>query len=466
MEKRTLIFTFILLYLIQFISADLAESNDLTLHIFDDCDIVNTCSDYGNQYTCEHNICNLDFYFISDTFGIDCTSSDYDCRCEWDVLSGSCSSAWDNVINPKCGNGIEEQGEECDDGNSDDTDGCHNNCTYNCGLSKPCIIGTHLCDDDTCAINCNFCDQGDSSCNYDGICDTDEGCTCLDCNEKQDQCGEGLICSLEDEQCCNPSSDGWCNPYCTYMDPDCEAGICGNGKEEQGEECDDGNNNDSDGCHNNCTYNCGLSKPCIIGTHLCDDDTCAINCNFCDQGDSSCNYDGICDTDEGCTCLDCNEKQDQCGEGLICSLEDEQCCNPSSDGWCNPYCTYMDPDCGNRLKIGYCQLEEYLSDDCDDGILETLLKGIWKWYPENNFTEKLVCLASIPHSVKNKTCINEPPAWHIDSPKRTLCIEKNYNVIDCPSSDNIPLNFFNIINLIFTFLIIGFIYTVFRLDKK
>lgn len=30
---------------------------------------------------------------------------------------------------PYCGNGIPEEGEECDDGNENDADACRNNCT-------------------------------------------------------------------------------------------------------------------------------------------------------------------------------------------------------------------------------------------------------------------------------------------------------------------------------------------------
>src|SRR5215831_6689960 len=51
------------------------------------------------------------------------------------------------VIADVCGNGIQEVGEECDDGNLDDTDGCLSSCKRNtCGDGKV-HLGTEECDD-------------------------------------------------------------------------------------------------------------------------------------------------------------------------------------------------------------------------------------------------------------------------------------------------------------------------------
>jgi cysteine-rich repeat protein len=59
---------------------------------------------------------------------------------------------------PVCGNGIQEAGEACDDGNSYDSDGCHNDCTKNnCqvfastfDLIQQAIFENHGCTNDLC----------------------------------------------------------------------------------------------------------------------------------------------------------------------------------------------------------------------------------------------------------------------------------------------------------------------------
>ncbi|HOZ56304.1 MAG TPA: DUF4215 domain-containing protein [bacterium] len=97
--------------------------------------------------------------------------------------------------NPECGNQIIEVGETCDDGNTDDTDGCRNDCT--------------------------FC--GDGIKNGSEECDGEDG--------------------INAEQNCSTS--------CTIETPKPK---CGNGKVEAGEECDDGNTNDGDGCNSYCLW--------------------------------------------------------------------------------------------------------------------------------------------------------------------------------------------------------------------
>ena len=86
---------------------------------------------------------------------------------------------------PECGDGIVEVGEECDDGNTDNQDGCLNTC-----ISASCGDGyVHL--------NTETCDDGNDS-NYD---DCRNDCT-------EPACGDGFVQPGEDCDDGNESDDG------------------------------------------------------------------------------------------------------------------------------------------------------------------------------------------------------------------------------------------------------------------
>jgi cysteine-rich repeat protein len=131
-----------------------------------------------------------------------------------------------NVSNPspRCGNGIVEAGEECDDGNNNNNDGCSNQCTINAANS-----------------NCG-----------NGVVDTGEECDDGNNNNNGSpppECGNGVL--EAGEQC----DDGNDSDYdaCTNA---CRNNVCGDGFLRTGvEECDDGNNNGSGDCRNDCTTN-------------------------------------------------------------------------------------------------------------------------------------------------------------------------------------------------------------------
>jgi cysteine-rich repeat protein len=144
-----------------------------------------------------------------------------------------------------CGNGTQEAGEECDDGNNVGGDGCRANCTdgptptcmgdVDCGAGKICVEAT--CVE---ALVCGNgvqepgegCDDGNTSPGdgCDGICRAEDGGVCTE----DTGCTSGVCNMLASAPVCAP------------------ANTCGNGKQETGEACDDGNLSPGDGCDENC----------------------------------------------------------------------------------------------------------------------------------------------------------------------------------------------------------------------
>ncbi|HEX5037237.1 MAG TPA: choice-of-anchor Q domain-containing protein [bacterium] len=125
-------------------------------------------------------------------------------------------------LQPLCGNGSLDVGEECDDGNATAGDGCAVDCT----LEPAC--------GDSAVDEGEECDDGNAT---DG-----DGCE-ADCTLTPPPvtCGNGTVDEGEE---CDGSAD--CLSNCTL------APFCGDGSKGTNEECDDGNNVDGDGCSAAC----------------------------------------------------------------------------------------------------------------------------------------------------------------------------------------------------------------------
>ena len=119
-----------------------------------------------------------------------------------------------------CGNGVTEPGEQCDDANLVDGDGCDSNCTPT-GCGNGIRSAGEVCDDG----------NGHSG---DG-CSAD--CTAL--------CGNGITEPGEECDDGNLVDGDGCDVNCTVSG-------CGNGILTAGEACDDGNSVDGDGCSSAC----------------------------------------------------------------------------------------------------------------------------------------------------------------------------------------------------------------------
>lgn len=204
---------------------------------------------------------------------------DDDNRCTIDTCNSvegdvSCSNVPNTelcpIIEVACGNGILEEAEQCDDGNTNDGDGCSEICTTEevqpvCGNAiqesgEECDDG-NLDNLDSCLSDCTFARCGD------GIVQQSAGeeCDPLDDTESSASglCTEGCrlnndpVCgnaTLEGDETCDDGNlvngDG-CDTSCAIEPP--ATPVCGNEILESGEACDDANLVDGDGCSSTCT---------------------------------------------------------------------------------------------------------------------------------------------------------------------------------------------------------------------
>jgi cysteine-rich repeat protein len=421
------------------------------------CTLINFCSDYTDETDCNNDKCIVARNSVA---GITCGNvynpltrcmDTTNCGCIWNSASGTCNSYWDTTsLCGTCGNGVEDYGEQCDDGNQNNGDGCsYPGCQFENNINPPCPYGTTLCSDGTCSKNCYYTDTEVTNCNNNGACEEGEGCTCLDCYGNVDTCAEGLICNIFNAACCNGASDGRCDLECSNVDPDCGPAVCGNGYREIGEECDDGNTVSGDGCASDCKLEI-LSTCCVEGTAECEDNTCSLNCYVTDNS--------------------IVQNGDNCCSGLTFSIVDQACCNTVSDGYCNPYCHYVDPDCftnpSGDEKDGICTTMDSTTDTCDDGILARYLNAIWIWAEGNNYptnpTEDYWWDAECNGGVG---CYRYDPIIEpvLGVRKHETCVDLN-DEISCP--EQIKINLFGIYSLLAAIVLIIIIYLIFFSHKK
>lgn len=140
---------------------------------------------------------------------------------------GLVKDASDGAI-PICGDGKLDPGEACDDGNIVQGDGCQNDCTVSCvNPVTDCVGKTPACQS--------------ASCDANGVCQS-----------AADVTKNGVACAVADSSA-------------TCHDGACTAGTCGNSIKEAGEECDDGNTTNGDGCDNDCLFSCSGNASCDDG---------------------------------------------------------------------------------------------------------------------------------------------------------------------------------------------------------
>ena len=247
------------------------------------------------------------------------------------TVTGTATKDW---IAAQCGDGlVNATGEECDDGNQTNGDGCDTNCTATrCG--------------NNIQTDGEECDDGNQT-NGDGC---DANCTVT-------RCGNDIQTAGEECDDGNQTNGDGCDANCT-------ATRCGNGIQTDGEECDDGNVANGDGCDANCTLpRCG--NEVVDEGEQCDDgnqtngDGCDTNCTFPGCGNEIVGADEECDdgnqtNGDGC---DANCTATRCGNGIQTAGEECDDGNAVDGDGCEADCTL--PVCGNAILDA--------GEQCDDG---------------------------------------------------------------------------------------------------
>lgn len=170
----------------------------------------------------------------------------------------------------ECGDGVVDPalGEECDDENDVAGDGCEDNCDFSCEDAADCDDG----------LPCN----GPETCSAEHTCV--EGTPPGDGSECTQPGGEAGVC----------------------RDADCVPAGCGNMLIADGEECDDGNTMDGDGCDSDCTFTCTEDAHCDDLSVCSGAETCDVASHLCVPGTPLMCDDGnvctqnVCDAEMGC----------------------------------------------------------------------------------------------------------------------------------------------------------------------
>jgi len=282
---------------------------------------------------------------------------DYRCNPEagWTQITEGNPGGYD-VFEENCGAGDGDFWEfECDDGNTNDNDGCSSTCTletgYECFDGNPDPANPDVCRE--------ICGDGLDYFNYwcdDGNLESGDGCDSL--------------CMVE---------RGWSCTGGDNLTPDTCTEICADGIDLHYYECDDGNSVDGDGCTSTCTIEAGWK--CIDGDKD-RADTCDEVCGdglrilstvgLCDDGNVW-NGDGCsqnCDIETGWECAGGSSTSrdtcwETCGDGLNAGG------NPCDDGntadgdGCSSTCQI---EIGYECSGGSIYQPDTCQEICGDGL--------------------------------------------------------------------------------------------------
>lgn len=264
----------------------------------------------------------------------------------------------------RCGNGILETGEQCDDANALSGDGCARDCVVErCGDGR--VQRNEQCDDgntlnaDGCSDQCRREICGDGLVQAGEQCDdtntlSNDGCSSA-C--RREYCGDGTVQASEQCDDFNSRQGDGCSALCMLE-------FCGDAKVQDGEECDDGNRNDGDLCTGACrAARCGdaIVQPgedCDDGNTI-DVDACTNSCRAARCGDGKLQIGEQCDDANGIDSDGCSAacRLPSCGDGKVQIGEECDDGNKIDTDSCTNACHLA--RCGDSLVQP--------GEECDDG---------------------------------------------------------------------------------------------------
>lgn len=246
-------------------------------------------------------------------------------------------------LNSRCGDGyLDEAADEvCDDGNEISGDGCEpSSCAYSCTTEEEtCSDGDPCNGTESCDIGMHRCQAGmepaeETACEQEG--------------------GEAGVCS--GGLCASPG--------------------CGNGTVEAGEDCDDMNADQDDGCKSDCSFSCVMDVDCTDGNACNGEETCDVATHICTNPDDlecddadTCTSDA-CDAELGCVYTLIDGDNDGYAEPETCTTPglNGGDCNDANDGvypTAPELCDERDNDCDDTVDEEIVEVECRVDTDMD-----------------------------------------------------------------------------------------------------
>lgn len=222
-----------------------------------------------------------------------------------------------------CGDGVLGEGEACDDGNTDDGDGC----AADCSRVEDDFVCVRPGEDCVRVVTCG-----------NGRIEGSETC-----DDRNTTPGDGC-----DERC--QIEPGW---VCPVVGAACRAAACGDGVVAGFEACDDGGV-----CNGGGETRCTSNAMCVAAD---DGDTCAPR-----AGDGC---SATCQLEPGFVCRVPGEpcETTTCGDGITEGTEECDDGNLFIGDGCTPFCT-REPDCTDGVCVAVCgDGVVFAPETCDDG---------------------------------------------------------------------------------------------------
>ena len=320
-----------------------------------------------------------------------------------------CAARQKVCLETTCGDGVVDEGEECDDGNILDNDGCSAECKVErCGDGETQVQrvtyddsgavlkseANEVCDwgkvgKENCAEDCTsnlkcgngivdpgeVCDHGLGSVGADGNWNSSSEGT-LDCSQNcasTNECGNGILDNYSylpevAREECDPGNveqglgaifpDGM--PEAAKCLDSCVVQLCGDGKVTGDEQCDvEVIGGETSGCNYDCTLSiCGDGKKNTQANEECDDgDPDDASQWEVDESTGQKTWKGSGSCTKQCTRNKCGDYYE--GEGEECDD------GPQGSGRCTTECKLN--RCGDRYRGEIVRDGVTVKEECDDG---------------------------------------------------------------------------------------------------